>query len=806
MSYSVQQQLGRALGDQYGLDEEIPGGGMSYAFLGRDRVLYRDIIVKALRPALVEGTSPATFAREIRLAAALRNAHIAPVLVSGTTEAGVPYYAVPFVAGVTLRERLLQGPLPQDMAVRLLHDVADGLAYAHSHGIVHRNVKPENVVLSEGAAVVTDMGVTQAAARARIPVDSGARARLASRLGTPAYMAPEQIMDGDIDAQSDVYAWGVMAYEMLAGRHPYHEHDGAMSMMLAHLFESAAPLLEVAPAVRPSFAALVMQCLEKDPANRPAGARALLPVFRPTQAQPALEPPRRRNAKWREDWWRKDWWRAIWRRLPWQGVAMTAGAVVLLASVGAALLFRPRPMAAGAPAGSTAAVAVPKIAVLQFYDSNEDDSNEYELSGLTDEVASQLAHVAGLRVIPRSSIRAATSPSGHDAVESGRALGADWVLEGRVVRSSQRLKLSVFLTRVADGESVLRRDFDDDSSRIFPLVDAVARAATAALHVPSAATAWPDPVRGSTLEAHDFLMRARYAVRLNTAASIRQGIRLYERAIAVDSTYVPAWQELADCWHQMATDAMPARDALLAGSKAAKRAWLLDSTSATALASRAVSLFLHERDFVSSDRMFARALRLDSTLAKAPLYADLLLQQGRADSAVAIMARAVRLQPVSRYVVQIGPRVLTGTRQFALLRTVCSNAVQVDSAVYTADCLRAQLRLSGEWRTYEATCRPGDHLCLGVVLHAMGKQEEALIQSSRFAAAWREREDSTYVDPGLLAGWFAQMGDAPRAVQQLQAALASNSAYIARLRDPYYFSAIKGDPAFQSFVARVGLP
>src|SRR5205085_3497280 len=190
-------------------------------FVAHDEALGREIVVKVLPPELTYAFSAARFAREIKLAAALQEPHIVPVLTAGQTVGGFPYFTMPFVRGESLRERIRKGPVPLEESLAILRDVASALAYAHRQGIVHRDIKPENVLLSEGTAVVTDFGIAKALKAAKTEAPGGNLTQVGTSLGTPAYMAPEQAVGDDVDERADLYAWGVMAYELLSGKHPF---------------------------------------------------------------------------------------------------------------------------------------------------------------------------------------------------------------------------------------------------------------------------------------------------------------------------------------------------------------------------------------------------------------------------------------------------------------------------------------------------------------------------------------------------------------------------------------------------------
>jgi serine/threonine-protein kinase len=224
----LRDQLQVTLGKSYTLERELGGGGMSRVFVADDTRLGRKVVVKMLSPDLAASLSAERFEREIKLAASLQQANIVPLLSAGDTD-GVPYYTMPFVEGEDLRAHLRQhGAMPIADAVSVLRDVARALAYAHERGVVHRDIKPDNVLLSGGAAVVTDFGIAKAISASRTQSDGSTLTQLGTAIGTPAYMSPEQVAgDPDIDHRADIYSFGCMAYEMLTGRPPFTKSHAA---------------------------------------------------------------------------------------------------------------------------------------------------------------------------------------------------------------------------------------------------------------------------------------------------------------------------------------------------------------------------------------------------------------------------------------------------------------------------------------------------------------------------------------------------------------------------------------------------
>ena len=278
MADDIRPLVQTSLGDAYTIERELGGGGMSRTYVAMERSLARRVVVKVLSPELAAGVSVDRFKREILLAAQMQHPHVVPVLSSGDAS-GLPWFTMPYVEGESLRTRLSRGPLSTTEAVSVLRDVARALAFAHARGVVHRDIKPDNVLLSEGSATVTDFGIAKAISAARTGGGGETLTMAGTSIGTPAYMAPEQAAgDPNIDHRSDIYAFGCMAYEVLTGRPPFTGQSPA-KLLGAHLGEKPRDVRELRADTPESLAALVMQSLEKDPAARPQTASDLVRVL-----------------------------------------------------------------------------------------------------------------------------------------------------------------------------------------------------------------------------------------------------------------------------------------------------------------------------------------------------------------------------------------------------------------------------------------------------------------------------------------------------------------------------------------------
>ncbi|MEP6766286.1 MAG: serine/threonine-protein kinase, partial [Gemmatimonadaceae bacterium] len=406
MSDSLRRALQTAVGSNFTLGRELGGGGMSRVFVGRDEALGRDVVVKVLAPEMIEGLSVERFTREIRLAAGLQDPHIVPVLTAGSTADGLPFYTMPFVGGENLRTRMQVGAISNEEALSVLRDVAKALTYAHSRHVVHRDIKPENILLSNGTAVVTDFGIAKAIEISRTLADGSASVgltRTGASIGTPAYMAPEQAAgDPATDQRADIYAWGVVAYELLSGKHPFASRPTPQLLMAAHFSEMPSALVTSAGGVSSAVVSLVMRCLAKDPADRPTSAAELVSALSSTSTVVIPRHARKKSA------------------------AIGVSVVALIALVTTLWMKRGGD---GVASGNAAATPI-MLAVLPFENIGADEQAIFT-DGLTDAVTSKLSALSSLGVIDRRSAmqyRQTSKPSR----QIGDELGVQYLLQGVV--------------------------------------------------------------------------------------------------------------------------------------------------------------------------------------------------------------------------------------------------------------------------------------------------------------------------------------------------------------------------------------
>jgi eukaryotic-like serine/threonine-protein kinase len=469
-------QLQEVLRDQYTIERELSGGGMSRVFVATEASLARPVVVKVLPPELTGEISAERFRQEIQLAARLQHPHIVPVLSAGTGGAGAPevgaegllYYTMPYIDGETLRSRLRrEGELPVPSVVRIGREMASAMAYAHERGVVHRDLKPDNILLTRGHALVADFGVAKAvSAAARESAGPGLTARGVA-LGTPAYMAPEQgTADPAMDHRADIYSMGCVLYEMLSGAPPFSGRP-SHSLIAAHASEPPELVSRRRPATPPLLVAIVMQMLEKRAADRPQSADEVLRALESLEfASPAAlsggyavstgattgaTAGEMTGATTGVTTGATTGLTTVEQGVGGRrrGAIVAAGAaVMLLAIVLVGLLLAGRRDGAGEPGDPRS------VAVLPFRVAGADPSLAYLREGMLDLTYARLGDDGELRpVAPQTTMAAWRRLSIHDGEDPGadvtqrlaRAVGAGRVLTGSVVGNAARMELSASL-------------------------------------------------------------------------------------------------------------------------------------------------------------------------------------------------------------------------------------------------------------------------------------------------------------------------------------------------------------------------
>jgi serine/threonine-protein kinase len=528
---------------------------------------------------------------------------------------------MPYVDGESLRDRLRrEGRLPVAEAVRIARQVADALDYAHRQGVIHRDVKPENLLLTrDGEVLVADFGI------GRVFDASSPEATLTRSgmlIGTPAYMSPEQALGAHkLDGRTDIYSLGCVLYEMLIGEPPYVGATAQRSIA-GHINEPVPAARKTRAEVPAGLDGALRRALAKTPQARFETAR---------QFGDALV------AGGGSGWAR------------WRGVA---AALLALAAAGATyLLFRASDKT-GAPAPAAApAPAEMSLAVLPLHNLSGDSGDEYLASGMAEELTAALARVPGLRVVAWGSASAMRDRRDLDPRALAGELNVAHLLEGTLRRRGDSLRVGMALVDARNGVTLWSETYERTAREVLDLQDEIARKVTTSLQTtlppPAAAT------RPTVLRAHDDYLRGRHALAGFSQADFRRAIHQFEQAIAADSGYAPAWSGLAAAWTSLADDYLPPREAYPKAKAAALHALGLDSTLADAHAALGGVQLWYDWDFAAAKQSLERAIALDPNASLAfYYYGHLLGALGQVDSALVVARRAALLDPLSGVTVE----------------------------------------------------------------------------------------------------------------------------------------------------------
>jgi len=634
MPTDLRADLQQTLGDGFRISRELPAGGMSRVFVAIEERLQREIVVKLLPPDLMMGLSVERFHAEMYHAAKLQHPHVVPVLSAGVigyaSGARGPYYTMPFIRGDTLRSRLDRGgPLPPDEVRRILADVVDALAHAHEEGLVHRDIKPDNIFLAGKNALVSDFGVAKALTQSEA---RGVVTGVGVTLGTPGYMAPEQATgEAGLDHRADLYAVGVLGYELLTGRRPF-EGTSVQQLLVAQAVETPVPLREVAPGVPEGLAAIVMRCLEKRPEDRYPDAGALLAALESlpqTGQTPSIPVPRASRPP-----------RSRRRR----------GATALAVGILGLALFLWKPWTGpGILTGNTEA----SVAVLPPEYFRPDSVVAGTLANLVDRISNNLSRVPGLKVVNYMSVGALLRRGATPSLkELGAALGVDHFVLFVPRRTGQGNELAVQLVAAGTQAQLWIRSYAPDSTNLGEIDNDVVSRVSHSLLGPGVELPLSHSARARKDGAHGEYLAGKAALRRRTPEGLSEAIGYFEAALRLDSTHVEAVGRLATALALQLSygyrTTMPSYPTAARALALADRAIRLDPESGEAIGFRAYIEYLTMAPVELVKRDFDRAITLRSAEADvAGWHALVLLREGKFGESLEQSRKAIELDPVS---------------------------------------------------------------------------------------------------------------------------------------------------------------
>src|SRR6266581_7336018 len=520
--------LQASLAQRYTIERELGRGGMAIVYLAQDLRHHRPVAIKVLKPEIAGALGPERFLQEIEIAAGLTHPHILPLHDSGEA-AGFLYYVMPYVEGESLRDRLRrERQLPPDDARHIAREVADALSYAHSRHVIHRDVKPENILLGTGHAVVTDFGIARA-----ITAAGGERlTETGITVGTPEYMSPEQTAgEAELDGRSDIYSLGCVLYEMLVGKPPFAGKEG----FVKRFTEPAPAPSSLRKDVPDWLDAVVGKALARNPEQRYSRAEELV---RDLSRQPSVERP---------------------------SVAIVSDAIGL----------SDKASGRSKQVSDSRDTEQPSIAVLPFANMSASPDNEYFSDGMTEDIINALSRIPTLKVAARTSTFSLKGKS-LGVAEIGQLLNVKTILEGSVRRMDQRVRISAQLINTSDGYQIWSERYDRDLEDVFKIQDEIARNIVDQLKLKLTPAEHQALGQRHTdnVEAYELYLRGRHCWhRWNVKGALDKAIRHYEAALAKDPDYALAYSGLADAYNVPGLwGILPASEVLSKALAAATRA------------------------------------------------------------------------------------------------------------------------------------------------------------------------------------------------------------------------------------------
>lgn len=788
----------------YQLIEKIGAGGMGVVYRAWDEKLRRDVALKFLpRDTKTRPSARDLLMREARSASCLNHPSICTIY-EVSEENGEVFIAMEYVAGRTLFSAIPVQGLPFEIVIHLGTQIADALDHAHAHKIIHRDLKTQNVVVTpEGRAKVLDFGLAQHRAgeleettQSEKPLAQGG-----GFAGTLPYMAPELLRGAPADARSDIWALGVLLYEMVTGTRPFRGETGFI-ITSEILTKSPAPWPQQVP---PGLRAAIGRCLLKDPGQRfqhAAELRAVLEVISSSAESPSIVPAvpdARPDAQVPYD---------SGRRWPRRLLALGCLTVALALTYWAVKTSRLRERFLGVQTPHY----IQSIAVLPLANLSVDPQQDYFADGMTEELIYALSRVSALRVTSRASVmkyKGLPKP----VAEIARELNVDAVVEGTVQRSDGRVKISAELVDTRADRNLWGHTYEGDLRDILNLQSQVAQTIAEEIQVQLTPeeSANMSKTRLVNPQAYETYLRGRYLWNKRTSQDLRSALEEFKKAIDQDPTSALAWSGLADGYTLLASQGeMPPREAMPLAWEAAKNALQLDDSLAQAHASLAVIEWTYDWNKAGAGAEFARSIILNPSYATAREWHGLYLSYTRRfDEGLVEMRRAQDLDPFSRVIQVNVARCFYYARNYDKATEMLNQFEQQEPNFWMVPAGLGQTylangRFDDAIRELERarTLFPSAVRNLGVLGDAYGRagrRGDAL----KIAAELDTLSQTQYVLPIYSALIYIGIGDKTRAFAFLDKAYTDRSEWMMELEVEPEFDPLRSDPRFQALLRRV---
>jgi eukaryotic-like serine/threonine-protein kinase len=781
-SYPADPLIGTKI-SHYRVAEKLGAGGMGVVYRAHDERLDRDVALKVL-PAgkLASDVARNRFHTEALALAKLNHPYIGTIYDFDAQD-GVDFLVMEYVPGKTLSDELERVRLSKREVLNLATQIVAALEEAHGRGVVHRDLKPRNIVVTPNRQVkVLDFGL----AKLLRPVNDDTAdevSRTEAGVGTLPYMAPEQLRGQATDARTDIYAVGTVLYEMAAGKRPFSNKFAAA---LAADIQTQAPVppRQLNPEISLRLQEVILKCLEKDPQNRYQTARDLgiaLQQLSGTLEKPTLL-PKHRSLRF---------------------TALAALCFLVIALTGAYIARRQ--FWAKPPQGKII------MAVLPFENLSRDPEEDYFCDGLTDEMINQLGRLVPQRlgVIARTSaMQYKGSPKRIDQI--GKELSVGYILETSVRREGARVRISTQLIQVRDQSTLWTDTYDYDAANIFSLETDVSRRIASSLALKLLPGQQMTRPQVTSAEAYDAYLQGRYHWHKGSAEEAKKARRYFEQAVRIDPNYAPAFAALAGYG---ALDDVPTNVAMAKAKEYALRSLELDDSLTQAHTALAGVRFYGDWDWSGAESEFKRALELNPNDAEARrVYSFYLLALGRFDAAIVEVQRAEDLDPVS-----LLTRVNAGwtfyfARQYDRAIEECRRALELDPSSdgahaclgqsYRAKGMREEAIAEAERAVTLSESNPARLVALARTYAAFGKQAEAKKVLTKLSG----QAKLSYVSPYLLAMTQVALAEKDQALAALEQAYEERDGYLVTLKIDDAFDPLRDNAHFLDLLRRVGFP